>query len=402
LRILYVTPAFHHPTMRGPTRCYHFTRELGGRHAITLLSLTQQKITPQAYSEMGAYTERIVAVEVGVDSKPGLARLAGGLPGIGSRLATALERREAASQMRKAFLRLLDEGSYDVVLFHGKDLAPVIEGCEVPIVVDFCDATSMRVESRIRRAPPAQRPLLWLRYLQVRRIERKLLRASPHVAFVSCRDREAIVGPSSRGEVVSIGVDHDFWTQRTGPATSNTVAFAGIMSYGPNEDAALVLIDEILPRVRRSVPDAEFMIVGRDPSAALTQRAESVQGVTVTGFVDDMRDYLERAAVSAVPMRYGSGVQNKVLEAMAMETPVVATSMVAAGLRIDGGEEAPILVADDPGEFAERVVKLLQQPNERARLATAGRQFVEQYYDWSRSAEKLERMCIAAASERGS
>jgi glycosyltransferase involved in cell wall biosynthesis len=402
VRILYITPAFHHPTMRGPTRCYHFTRELGQRHAITLLSLTQQKITPEALAEMSAYTERIAAVEVGVDSKPGVARRAGRLPGIGGRLATALERREAARRMRQAFLGLLDEGTYDVVLFHGKDLAPVIEGCRLPLVVDFCDATSMRIASRIRRAPPSERPLLWLRYRQVRRIERNLLRASPHVAFVSCRDREAIVGPTPRGEVVSIGVDHDFWTRRSGPATSNTVVFAGIMSYGPNEDAALVLIDQILPLVRRAVPDAEFMIVGRDPSPALTRRAERTPGVTVTGFVDDMRDYLERAAVAAVPMRYGSGVQNKVLEALAMETPVVSTSMVAAGLRIDGGDEAPIHVADDPREFAERVVKLLNQPDERAHLGAAGRQFVERHYDWPRSAEKLERMCMAAASGRGS
>jgi glycosyltransferase involved in cell wall biosynthesis len=145
------------------------------------------------------------------------------------------------------------------------------------------------------------------------------------------------------------------------------------------------------------VPDAELYIVGRDPSPRLRERAARTPGATVTGFVPDVRPWLERAAVAAVPMRYGSGVQNKVLEAMAMELPVVTTSLVAAGLRVAGGE-APVVVADDVREFAEAVVKLLAQEQERSRLASAGRRFVLEHYDWSRSAARLERMCAAAAA----
>jgi hypothetical protein len=126
-------------------------------------------------------------------------------------------------------------------------------------------------------------------------------------------------------------------------------------------------------------------------------RAAATAGATVTGFVPDVRPWLERAAVAAVPMRQGSGVQNKVLEAMAMELPVVTTSLVSAGLRVGNGE-APVVVADETREFAEAVVKLLGQEQERARLAIAGRRFVEEHYDWSRSAARLERICVAAAA----
>jgi glycosyltransferase involved in cell wall biosynthesis len=215
------------------------------------------------------------------------------------------------------------------------------------------------------------------------------------VVFVSRRDAEAILGEGA-GEVVSIGVDHARF-RRSRPGATNALVFSGIMSYGPNEDAALVLLEQVFPLVRSAVPDAELFIVGRDPSRRLRARAAGTPGVTVTGFVPDVRPWLERAAVAAVPMRQGSGVQNKVLEAMAMELPVVTTSLVSAGLRVAGGE-APVVVADEVREFAEAVVKLLAQEQERARLAAAGRRFVEEHYDWSRSAARLERMCVSAAA----
>jgi hypothetical protein len=396
MRILYLTPAFHHPTMRGPTRCYHFAKALARRHAVTLLSLTAEPLTPRALAEMSACCERIVPIEMTDAHAPPAARLLARAPG-GRRPAGAVALRDAVGRMRRAFRALVAEGGFDLVLFHGKSLFPVIEDFDaLPIVVDFCDATSLRVRQRMEQASPARRALLALRWLQVRRVERKLLAKSPHVVFVSRRDAEAILGEGSGGEVVSIGVDHARF-RRARPGAANALVFSGIMSYGPNEDAALVLLERVFPLVRRAVPDAELFLVGRDPSPRLRARAAATPGATVTGFVPDVRPWLERAAVAAVPMRQGSGVQNKVLEAMAMELPVVTTSLVSAGLRVAGGE-APLVVADELREFAEAVVKLLGQEQERARLAAAGRRFVEEHYDWSRSAARLERICVSAAA----
>jgi glycosyltransferase involved in cell wall biosynthesis len=395
MRILYLTPAFHHPTMRGPTRCYHFAKALARRHAVTLLSLTAEPITPRALAEMSACCERIVPIEMTDAHAPPAARLLARAPG-GRRPAGALALRSAVQRMRESFHELVAGGSFDVVVFHGKSLFPVIADFDaLPIVVDFCDATSLRVRQRMEQGGLGKRALLALRLLQVRRVERKLLAKSRHVVFVSRRDAEAILGEGG-GEVVSIGVDHARF-RRSRPGAGNALVFSGIMSYGPNEDAALVLLDRVFPLVRRAVPDAELFIVGRDPSRRLRARAAGTAGATVTGFVPDVRPWLERAALAAVPMRQGSGVQNKVLEAMAMELPVVTTSLVSAGLRVAGGE-APVVVADEIREFAEAVVKLLGQEQERARLAAAGRRFVEEHYDWSRSAARLERICAAAAA----
>src|SRR5512145_3328973 len=211
----------------------------------------------------------------------------------------------------------------------------------------------MRYLSKLRYAGPARRPALALRYLQFKQIEKKMIGKTPHLAFVSWRDREAVLGPRPGSQVIPIGVDHQYW-HRKGPASrSPCIAFTGVMNYAPNEDAALYLIDKIMPLVRRALPQLEVLIVGRDPSPALMQKARQSAHVTVTGFVDDMRPYLERAAVFAAPLRYGSGIQNKILEAMAMAVPVITTSIAADGLRLDIASEPPVSVADGEEQFAE-------------------------------------------------
>ncbi len=401
MRILYVTPAFHHPSLRGPTRCYHFARELAKRHAITLLALSRVEVSRAARQEMESYTEQILLFDTRRVSDSRWRVVLEKLPFVGRRLGKDLRRRDAIQRMREAFTELVREGSYDVVLFHGKQTLPVLDGfADLPVVVDFCDAGSLGTKTRLRHAGVSELPFVLLRHLQMRQIERKLVRKSPHLAFISQRDREVILGPGSRAEVVSIGVDLEFWKRRAAPASSPAIILSGIMNYAPNVDAALQLVDEILPLVRRSIPDVEVLIVGRDPTPALLERSRALPRVTVTGFVEDLRPYLERAAVCAAPLRFGAGVQNKILEAMAMEVPVVTTSIAAAGLRVEGAGEPPLCVADDGGRFAACLVGLLQDSRGRARLAREGRRFVEDHFVWSRQAEKLEEMCLEAVRER--
>ena len=402
MRLLYITPSFQHPSMRGPTRCYHFIKHLSKGHRITLLSLTRSEVSPSAMKEMASYTERILVFDSNRGSNSHASELVGKLPWIGGRLKRSLQLRDGVNQMKKVFSDLARQECYDVVLFHGKSVFPVIDGWNgLPIVVDFCDASSMRILTSMQHAGVAKLPLRILRYLQVRQVERKLIKKTPNLAFVSSRDREAILGAGNKAEVIPIGVDLHYWKRKSNHFQPNSIVFTGVMNYGPNEDAALYLIERILPLLRRRISDLEVLIVGRDPSSALIKKARCYDRVTVTGFVDDLRPYLERAAVFAAPLRYGAGIQNKILEAMAMEVPVVTTPLVAAGLRVDDGEPPPVVVAEEEGAFAESIVKLLGQEEERSRLAAAGRQFVENYFTWSHSAEKLEKMCLAAAGING-
>lgn len=396
MRILHITPGFQHPLVRGPDRHFHLLRELSRRHELTLLTLARSEIPDEAMEEVQAYASRVFVIDISPNNGTG-----GNWPtAIGRRLEKEWRFRAGLSKMKETFERVTREETFDVVLFHGKNVFPLIEGWQAsPIVTDFCDATSLRIRKKMRYASKAKVPLLMLRYLQVRGIEKKLIRKSAQLAFISRRDREAVLGPEDRSPIVANGIDLEYWQRKTNNPRPNCLIFTGVMDYGPNEDAALYLIDEILPLLKKSRSDVEIVIAGRSPTPALLERDARHPEVTVTGFVEDMRPYLEQAAVFAAPLRYGSGQQNKILEALAMEVPVVTTPLSEEGVRVEGEQDLPLYVAENAPAFAESVLKLLDQPTERARLATRGRQYMEEHFSHAQSAMRLEQMCFEALEE---
>ena len=400
MKILYVIPSFQHPNVKGPHRHYHFIRELSKNHQITLLTLVRSAINPEAMQEMTSYVERIFTFDTIPDSSK-----TNGNPRRSAILSRGKLRKfwkhhTGVQEMKRVFRDLAENEDFDVVIFHGKSVYPVIDGWnELPIVIDFCDATSMRVQSKMKLARNLEQSLLGLRYKQVRHVEEKMVKKTPYVAFITSRDRDAVLGVNDGSVIIPNGMDLSYWTRRSNNPQPNTLIFTGVMSYKPNEDAAIYLIDEILPLLRESISNLEVFVVGRNPSAALLERMEGNPEVKITGFVEDMRDYLEHAAVFVAPVRFASGMQNKIQEALAMEVPVVTTSIVAAGVRSEDGEDPPLYIADGEEEFADCVIRLLNDESERDRLAMEGRRFVERQYDWARSAQKLEQMCFKALEE---
>lgn len=397
LRILYIIPSFQHPKVRGPDRHYRFLKELSQRHDITLLTLVRSEIPGEAMREMSSYTRRMFTFSVIAQSNGSHPLLKGFDPGGPQRIRQFWAIRSGINQMKKEFNNLIEDDAFDVILFHGKIVFPVIKDFEgLPVAIDFCDATSMRVRKKMQHASKAKLPLLWLRYMQVRRTEKEMVKKTPYVAFISTRDRQAVTGSGAEWRIIPNGLDLRYWKRRSYEPRQNCLIFTGVMNYSPNEDAAIYLIDEILPLLRHRVPSLRILIVGRDPTPALLERAGRNPEVTITGFVDDIRIYLEQATVFAAPLRFASGMQNKIQEALAMEIPVVATSIVAAGMQGADGENPPILIADGAEMFSKSIIDLLGQSDERSRLAAAGRRFAEKHYDWSRSAEQLEQMCFDA------
>ena len=248
MRILYISYVFQHPKMRGSTRVYYFIKELSQRNAITLLTLSRSEIPAESFQEMSSLTDKIITVDM--NRVPGE-----NTPGLSQRLKRARLEQVALKQMKKVLNQLVQEDSYDVVLFHGKSAFSVIEQFNIlPIAVDFCDATSMRIRAEADYADFPKGPLMTLRYWQMRRIEKKLINKSPHLAFISCRDRDAILGPTSNAEVIPNGVDLQYWQRRSNNPQPKRLIFTGVMDYRPNEDAALYLITEILPRLKTIDP----------------------------------------------------------------------------------------------------------------------------------------------------
>jgi glycosyltransferase involved in cell wall biosynthesis len=171
------------------------------------------------------------------------------------------------------------------------------------------------------------------------------------------------------------------------------------MNYAPNVDAALHLARDIFPLVRRAVPSARLLLVGHSPPASLVEAA-SEPGVSVTGFVDDVRPYLQDATVFAAPVRFGAGIQNKLLEALAMELPVVASRGAADGLRAEDGSAAPLQVADTAVQHAEAIIRELVRGVRCPATAREGREYVQRHFSWARSADRLDTILAQAVRSR--
>lgn len=403
MKILYVIPTFQHPKVRGSDRHYHFLRELAPRHQITLLSLQRvEQIPSDALAEVRSWVQDIHTFPVESCPTNGVGKLLQRIPVAGRTVAQQWAVRQSVLKMKQTFQRLVRAGEYDLVLFHGKDCYSVIDGCtQLPVVIDFCDATSLRIRTKMEHVSQTQAALLGLRHRQVRQVEKKMVRATPHLAFISQRDRAAIMGPHRMGpnsdaHVIPNGIDLEYWTRRSHNPEPNTLIFTGVMDYSPNEDAAIHLIDNVMPPLRQRVPNVRVYIAGRNPTPALQERARHNTDVIVTGFVEDMRDYLERATLFVAPLRYASGMQNKLQEAFAMQLPVVTTSVAANGLRVEERQHLPLYVADTAHDFAQHVADLLARPDERARLAREGRHYAQRHFSWQRSAAQLEELCMSA------
>lgn len=207
---------------------------------------------------------------------------------------------------------------------------------------------------------------------------RRLLPGYSACTVVSERERRRLadlVPGYSEVSVIRNAVDMEGYEPLPAEGREGLV-FTGAMSYAPNREGLLWFVERVLPRVRERVPDALLRVTG-DPGAI---QLAGYEGVEVLGHVDDVRPWIGGAAVAVVPTLSGGGTRLKLLEAMAMETAVVATSKGAEGLQVEHGRH--LLLADDPRELAEATVRLLLDPGFRRRLARAGRRLVETRYDW--------------------
>jgi len=198
--------------------------------------------------------------------------------------------------------------------------------------------------------------------------------------------QDSIGGTSA---VLRNGVDLEYYSPSENAPEHGHLMFTGVMNYYPNVDACVWFADEILPLVRAEHPGARFTIVGSQPSPEVERLAER-EGVTVTGFVDDTRDWLRRCDVAVAPLRIARGIQNKVLEAMGMGLPVVGTTPATQGVGARDGRD--YLVADQAGDIARRVCELLAAPERARELGAAGRSYVEDHYDWEVVFEPLDEI----------
>jgi glycosyltransferase involved in cell wall biosynthesis len=369
-------------------------RELRPRHEIHVLALRmpdQQEGEADDSMTLLPYPRRTAIT----DARDVVRALASGRP---------LRAAGEAALFRPPLEGALAEWNPDVVHVTSGRLAglgPALRGR--PTVLAPLDALHVNLSAQAQAAHGIRRALLRDEARRVRNFQASAYADFGRIVLVTREDAEAVrrLNPSLRVEAIPNGVDVDSFARPAGAEREpDTIVFSGVMSFAPNVLAAEYLARDVMPLVRARRPQARLFLVGRAPSPAVRALA-GLEGVEVTGEVPDLRPWLVRAGAYVCPMVSGTGIKNKLLEAMAAEAPCVATPLALQG--IDLGAGAEVLVGETPADLARQTVTLLEDPALGERLGRAGRAYVEQHHDWSavgRAYERLYETVRDEASER--
>jgi sugar transferase (PEP-CTERM/EpsH1 system associated) len=302
-------------------------------------------------------------------------------------------------QMQRTIDELVDQYYFDIIhaqFFRMAQYAVKFTQCSK--VLDLGDAMSLNLHRRAKLDKSMTWPLVKLEEFRVRKYETEIVKHFDVGTMVSDFDRDYLLelDDNLNLEVVPMGVDLEYFQPSDTKSTSSDCAestsqllFTGTMNYFPNYDAVWYFYHNIFPYIQQTHPDVIFYVVGNYPTAKL-KKLEANRDIVVTGHVPETRPHFDQSAVFVSPLRGGSGVQVKNLEAMAMGLPVVTTSVGAAGIEAKIGHH--LMVADEPKEFAARVVQLLDDPELRRQIGQNGRHLVEQKYNWQDVVNRLDKI----------
>jgi sugar transferase (PEP-CTERM/EpsH1 system associated) len=389
------------PTAGGRIRSLETLSCLSRRHEVTVLTTHGPDGDPDALVRRLPACRRIVSI-------PFTAPRAGSAPFVQALARSWLSPlpvdlwKWRLDAMRTHVQALIDEGLVDVCIADFLVSAPNIpRSRRVPLVL-FEHTGEYVIWRRLAELErqPLKRALLEIEWRKMRRYERGACATADMTVAVSEDDRQRLeaLAPGERSVAVPTGVDTEYFKPQHSPELPRRLVFTGSMDWYPNEDAILYFAEAILPTIRAEIPDVSAVVVGRRPSPQLRTVAERA-GIAVTGTVDDVRPYVDSAAVYVVPLRAGGGTRLKIFEALAMGKAVVSTTVGAEGLALTAGRD--VLIADEPHAFAQSVIGLLREPDRRHALGRAGRLLVETKYSWERVTEDFEACCQAAVVEGG-
>ncbi len=402
MKILVVLPRFPWPLEKGDKlRAYHQIVELAKRHEIYLFAVSHCRVEPEHVKALEPFCREIRVVH--------LNRIVCGLNVLRSwvsskSLQMGYWNTKSSKRACKAFAR---EVQPDVIYSQMVRTMPLVARLPYPKVMDFQDALSMNTERRMEQSKGFWHYVLHYEFKMLRSSEYKAFSIFDALTIISEVDSEAIPHKKN-GEIhiVPNGVDFEYFsssqlsvsssqlatastlTTDHRPLTTYSLCFCGNMAYAPNVDAARYLVNDVMPLVWQRHPEATLLLAGADPKPSV--RLLASKHVTVSGRLADIREAYASSTVFVAPMRLGSGLQNKLLEAMSMRLPCVTTSLAAKPLLTKG--HAPLLIADTPEALADSIVRLLDSQELRDSLAAEGNSFVRDNYSWSSAVEPLEQI----------
>lgn len=380
MNILFLSTWYPYPADNGSKlRVYHLLRALGQAHEVSLLSFAFATARPEDAAPLRQWCQQVEIVTI----DPFAANRAGTLRTFLSLSPVAARPLPAMSQ---AAARWFQEHPFDAVIASTEMMAAY--ALQAPpdtakVLEEHNSLTRWMQERYDEQSSVAQRLRCWTSWQKTRRYEARLFNRFDLITMVSKQDqavcRVSLPGYSGRVEVVPNGVDCAHNRPALAQPRPRTLVFNGSLTYSANYDAMQWFLAQIYLRIKAQVPDVSLAITGSTQGVDLAGLAID-DSVRLTGFVEDVRIPVAEAAAAIAPIRQGGGTRLKILEAMALGTPVVATTKGAEGL--DGVDGRHLLLADDPQRFADAVLRLLAEDALAARLRCNARELVEQRYDW--------------------
>jgi len=404
--ILVLSHEYPSPQTGGALRIFNFLKYLSKKygHDITLISLIEKTEEPRYVYKLNEYcslVETIDMPELGVSF----------FRTIGYVIKNMFSFQYIFSKdhilsayyspiMQRKVREILRTKKFDIILVSSLPMAFYVLDVKLPKVVDAMDATSEALRQRYILERNFAMKIFWLvlYYEKIRYAKIVYKKGFNAWVAISSYDRKILQSylPNLDISVIPNGIDTEYFSPRSIEEEFPSLIFVGDMRSPHNVDAVLYFSNKIYPLIKEKIPDIKLFIVGRHPPDKIYQLS-SDESIVVTGYVKDIRPYLNKSSIVVVPMLSGTGIKNKILEAMAMEKPVISTSIGARGLDVKPDEN--IVIADHPMEFARRVIELLNDDKLRRKIARNGRKFVEIKYSWEKMAGKLNNILESATGE---
>ena len=396
MKILYVCHRFPFPPKRGgKIRPFNMIKHLSRKNEVTVASLVR---SAQEAKEGEGLAKHCAHYEMGLVREPvQMLRMLARVPTTTPSSMGYFYSPTVARRVRK----LLAAEPFDLIFVHCSSVAQYVEHVTgVPKILDLGDMDSQKWLEYARYKPF---PLSIGYRLEGAKLERaeKRLAAQFNLCTATTRAEWQTFqdyGTGAASDWFPNGVDSDYFAPTDEPYDPDTIAFVGRMDYYPNQECMFDFCATTLPLVQAKRPEVKLLIVGADPSPAV-RRLGALRGVTVTGSVADVRPYLRRAALMVAPLNIARGTQNKILEAMAMGVPVVASRVAAGG--VDASAPEHFLVASTPDEYRAAILRIIEDPAERRRLSISARERMLSHHAWERSMQRLDGIierCTSAVS----
>lgn len=387
MKILVALPRFPYPLEKGDKlRAYNQIKELSKNNEIYLFCVSHTKVLPEHVEQLRPYCQDICCV-----NSPKLVNYKNIVRNYLHTKSLQIGYWDSR-KARKAVKEFVRKVQPDVIYSQMVRTMPWISRLPYPKVMDYQDALSMNTERRMDQTRGLWHYILHFEFKMLRSTEYNAFKIFDALTIISEPDSDAIPRPKN-GEIHIIpnGVDFDFFDRTKIPSPAGAapkwdIVFCGNMGYEPNVHAAQYLVKEVMPLVWKEVPGATVLLAGANPKHGVSNLASDK--VSVSGYVADIRECYAASSIFVAPMLTGSGLQNKLLEAMAMQLPCVTTSIANDSLGARDGSE--VLIGDNAEDFAAHIVSLLHDADKRASLAQSGRQYALDHFSWETSCQQLE------------